>query len=57
MISLALKATGAGIVGGVWIAERVEPVPDGARLALLGLGVIVGYAAVRAENGRRGGFR
>lgn len=55
MISLALKVGGAALVAGVWITEQAEAVPVGVKVALLSVGVLVGYAAVRAENGRRSG--
>ena len=51
----ALKALGAAMVAGVWVAESTAHVPDGVKVAFLGVGVLIGYAAVRAERGRRGG--
>lgn len=57
MISLALKSVGAALVGGVWLAEQTDAIPVLVKVSLLLVGVIVGYAAVRAENGRRGGIR
>ena len=55
MISIALKTLGAVLVGTVWIAEQAQAVPPLARIALLVVGVLVGYAAVRAERVHRGG--
>jgi len=55
MIAAALKAGGAVLVASVWIAEQAQAIPVAVKVALLSVGVLVGYAAVRAENGRRSG--
>lgn len=53
--SLALKASGAALVAALWIGESLGGVPDPVKFGALPLGVVLGYAAVRAGNGRRSG--
>lgn len=47
--SITAKAAGAALVFAAWLAGALGGVPDFAKLLLLAVGVLVGYAAVRLE--------